>query len=161
MLAPLKLILARRTVLWPLKRGASVFTYVYVSYFMWKYCHNLWLDLGNRPSTHFSTRFYCFEKRQSSLKNSLSYNSTVVSRSMGLALEIQHLFSFKQRGLIIADSLSCLILRGFYWHGCKKSIRSGTYKRREGGNRASVRKKIPRGNHMPSNHHTSHKPQEK
>ena len=56
----------------------------------------------------------------------------------------------QQRGLIIAGSLFCLILGGFYWH----NIRSGTYKgqvdgRRwwewEGGNRASVRKKTPRG----------------
>ena len=34
--------------------------------------------------------------RNVNLKNSLSYNSTIVSsRSTGLALEIQHLFSFK------------------------------------------------------------------
>ena len=48
-----------------------------------------------------------------------------------VALEIQHLFSFKQGGLIIADSLSCLILGDFYWHGC--NIRSGTYKGWVGG----------------------------
>ena len=52
--------------------------------------------------------------RNVNLKNS-RYNSVIVSgRSMGLALEIKHLFSFKQRGLIIADSfadsLSCLKL---------------------------------------------------
>ena len=45
--------------------------------------------------------------RNINLKNSPSYNLAVVSsRDMGLALEIQHLFSFKLRSLIIADSLS-------------------------------------------------------
>ena len=69
---------------------------------------------------------------------------------MGLALETKHLFSFKWRGLIIADSLSYLIWGGFYWHS--SNIRSGTYKGwvgsgrwwgKEGGDRASVRKKTP------------------
>ena len=54
------------------------------------------------------------------------HNSAIVSsRSMELALEAC-LMAKKYRGLIIADSLSCLILGAFYWHGC--NIRSGTYK---------------------------------
>ena len=72
--------------------------------------------------------------RNVNLKNSLSYNSAIVSsRSMGFALEIKHHFSFKQRGLIITDSLSCLIWGGLYWHGC--NIRSDAYKERVGGGR--------------------------
>ena len=101
------------------------------------------------------------------MKNSLNFNSAVVSsRSTGLALEIKHLLSFKLRGLIIADSLSCLIWEGFYLHSC--NIRNGTYKGQEGvgGNRASIRKKTPRGTLIATaicqtSHHTSHKPQQK
>ena len=101
--------------------------------------------------------------RNVNLKNSQSHNSAVVSsRGMGFALQIQHFFSFKQGDLIIADSLSCLILGGFYWHGC--NIRSGAYKgwvgggRQwgwEGGNKSSVRKKILRG--TPSSGHIPNK----
>ena len=47
----------------------------------------------------------------------------LVVEAWSLYWKHKHLFSFKQRVLIIADNLSCLILGGFYWHGC--SIRSG------------------------------------
>ena len=107
--------------------------------------------------------------RNINLKNPLSYNSAIVSRSMGFALEIQHLFSFKQRGLIITDSLSCLILGSFYWHGC--NIRSGTYKERGGGGGGNVATGLQLEKRHPeallaqaicqTSHHTSHKPQQK
>ena len=102
--------------------------------------------------------------RNINLKNSLSYNLAIVSsRSMRLALEIKHDFSFKQRGLIIADNLPCLILGGFYWHGC--NIRSGTYKEWVGGRRmVAIEKRHPEASLAPpicqTSHHTSHKPQQ-
>ena len=121
-------------------------------------CYSLYVT-GPGKTDHVGTFIVL---RTVNMNNSLSYNSAVVnSRGMKLALEIQHLFSFKQKGLIIADSLSCLILGGFYWHGC--NIRSVTYKGRvgggrrrgwEGGNRSSVKQKTPRGtsscSHMPN-----------
>ena len=83
--------------------------------------------------------------------------------SQQLALEIKYVFSFKQRGLTIADSLPCLTFTGMAV--TSGVVRSG-WVRRGGSNRDSVSKKRhPEAPPAPAicqtSHHISHKPQHK
>ena len=79
---------------------------------------------------------------------------------MGLALEIKYALS-SSRGIIIADSLPCLILEGF----TGMAVTSGLTLIREwmgGSNRDPLSKNHPEaplaGAIYQTSHHTSHKP---